>query len=372
MNFDIEDEEEKEEIDKRSQYEDKQKIHLILIFFFAIGTLIVIITLLVLRGGKSSSNQQQPTAPKQINNQEIKSMEKQRLTVFNEESNERPIAVMIDNAIGEAKHAGLQESYLNYEILVEGGLTRIMSIYKDKDVPLIGPIRSSRHYFIDYVLENDAIYVHYGWSPYAQKDEEALNINNVNGLVNPDPFRRDSKAIAPHNVFTKLPYIKSFLDRTSYNQTSENWQLLKYSATSIDLDNDTDYQAKQANSIHIPYSPSEYRTYNYDANSQYYLRSTNGKPHMDRKSEKQLHYKNIIIQRTDYEVIDQEGRIDVKTIGSGNGYLITNGKFLPIKWAKSSRSSKTIYSYENGQEITLNDGNTFIQIVPTNTNITIE
>ena len=61
-------------------------------------------------------------------------------------SNQRPIAVMIDNNIGNGRHAGLQESYLNYEIIVEGGLTRIMAVFKDKDVSLIGPVRSSRHY----------------------------------------------------------------------------------------------------------------------------------------------------------------------------------------------------------------------------------
>ena len=330
MKFDIEDED--EVVKKKSKSNNNnQKIHLILIFFFAIATLIIVITLLLLKGN-NNSNSTQPQTPTVVNNNENeKQTEKQKLTVFNVDSNERPIAVMIDNAIGDAKHAGLQESYLNYEILVEGGLTRIMSIYKDREVPLIGPIRSSRHYFIDYVLENDAIYVHYGWSPYAQADEEKLGIDNVNGLVNPDPFRRDSKAIAPHNVFSKSPYIKDFLDRTNYRQTSDKWQLLKYSSSPIDLQEDTNYTSKEANKITIPYSSYEYRIYTYDAANQYYLRSTNGKPHLDRKSGNQLHYKNIIIQRVDYEVIDSEGRIELKNIGNGNGYVITNGKFLPIK-----------------------------------------
>jgi hypothetical protein len=34
----------------------------------------------------------------------------------------------------------------------------------------MGPIRSARHYFLDYALESDAIFVHYGWSPQAEKD----------------------------------------------------------------------------------------------------------------------------------------------------------------------------------------------------------
>ena len=92
------------------------------------------------------------------------------LKIVDENSNQRPIAVMIDNNIGNEKHAGLQDSYINYEIIVEGGLTRIMALYKDKEVSLIGPVRSSRHYFLDYALESDAIYTHYGWSTYAKND----------------------------------------------------------------------------------------------------------------------------------------------------------------------------------------------------------
>ena len=103
-----------------------------------------------------------------------------KLTIFDENSNERPIAIMIDNNVGNNNHIGLQESYLNYEIIVEGGLTRIMAIFKDKNVSTIGPVRSSRHYFLDYALENDAIYTHYGWSTYAQSDISALKINNIN------------------------------------------------------------------------------------------------------------------------------------------------------------------------------------------------
>ena len=134
---------------------------------------------------------------------------KKKLTIFDENSNERPIAIMIDNNVGNNNHIGLQESYLNYEIIVEGGLTRIMAIFKDKNVSTIGPVRSSRHYFLDYALENDAIYTHYGWSTYAQSDISALKINNINGLTDETPFWRDKTIQAPHNVFTSLNKIKS-------------------------------------------------------------------------------------------------------------------------------------------------------------------
>ena len=102
--------------------------------------------------------------PNKLINKVINNEAQKELTIFDTNSTERPIAIMIDNNVENNNHAGLQESYLNYEIIVEGGLTRIMAIYKDRKVELIGPVRSSRHYFLDYALESDAIYAHYGWS----------------------------------------------------------------------------------------------------------------------------------------------------------------------------------------------------------------
>ena len=73
---------------------------------------------------------------------------------------------------------------------------------------------------------------------------------------------------------------------------------------------------------------------------------------------------------------------DLDTIGLGEGYYITNGYAVPINWNKSSRSSKTKYTYKNGvilngkdvsgQEISVSDGRTWIEIQTTKQNLTIE
>ena len=364
MKFDIDDGTERQTKKKES---GNQTLFLIIAGFLVLAAIILIVTYMALKSG--NNNKTTPQVP--VTTPTASTPVSQPLTIFDEESNERPIAVMIDNAIGDAKHAGLQESYLNYEIIVEGGITRIMAIYKDRDVNLIGPIRSSRHYFLDYALESDAIYVHYGWSPYAADDVTKLQIDNINGLTDPTPFRRDTNSVAPHNVFTRMSYLKTFLESTNYNQESSDWLLFDYSSDPVDL-TDTNYVPKTATKVNIPYSSVEYRTYAYDESHGYYLRSSNGKPQYDRKSGVQLHYKNIIIQRVPNKTMDIEGRQQLETTGTGTAYYITNGYFLPIKWSKSSRDAKTSYTYEDGTEITLNDGNTFIQIVPTDCNVTID
>lgn len=357
MKFDIETEPHK----KKPKDNKTNKLYFILLFSFLFVFLILLVTYLIL------SKDTPKRTVKPIT--QVDKKEKSSIKIYDENSNDRPIAFMIDNNIGDAYHAGLQESYLNYEIIVEGGLTRIMAIYKDKDVKLIGPIRSSRHYFIDYALENDAIYAHYGWSPQAESDIKDLKVDNINGMTDQEPYRRDEKAIAPHNVFTNTSYMKSYIEKKKYNNTSTSWKLLNISSKKIDL---SETNSSSAIKAVISYSQDEYRTYAYDEKNEYYIRSQNGKPHIDRLTKEQLHYKNIIVLKVENYSIDNEGRQSIKNIGNGEGYYITNGKYRKINWSKASRTSKTNYTYEDGTEVILNDGNTFIQIVPINSNITIE
>ena len=299
------------------------------------------------------------------------------VNIVDENSTERPLAVMIDTVIGDAQHAGLQDSYVNYEIIVEGGLTRIMAIYKDKEVGIIGPIRSARDYFVDYALEHDAVYAHFGWSPNAETAIKNLNVKNINGMTDSDPYMRDRNLPSPHNVFSSTKRLRSYFSKKGYEDYSTDWKVFTYSAQEVQLDqqesgNYLDSDLQSASKVSMTYSYSENRSYTYDSTNQYYLRSKNGSAHIDRKSGEQLHYKNIIIMKVENKTIDSEGRQQLQTTGTGTGFYITDGNALPITWKKDSRSSKTKYTYGNGSEVILNNGNTFIQIVPIDSKIVIE
>ena len=315
---------------------------------------------------------------------DIKPIVEKQLTVFDEKSNKRPIAVMIDNNVDPYSHKGLQDAFLTYECIVEGGLTRIMAIFKDVNTSTIGPVRSSRHYFLDYALESDAIYAHFGWSKFAQNDIKTLGVNNLNGLYDKG-FYRDKHYVAPHNAFTSIEKIYNAAKDKKYRTTSDDWMALKYDVDQIYLEKKyttktTDEEGKEvttispdvkvANNISMTYSPSQKRSYIYNKDEEYYLRSTNGHKHTDATTKKQYHYKNIIIEKVKNKTLDSYGRQDLDTTGTGDGYFITNGYAIPIKWNKTLRKGKTVYTYKN-EEIKVNDGNTIIQIVPINNNVTI-
>lgn len=284
-------------------------------------------------------------------------------------SKKRPIAVMINNH-NQARpyHSGIQDAYLVYEMIVEGGITRMMAIFKDQTTERIGSVRSSRHYFLDYALENDAIYVHFGWSPQAEADISILGVNNINGLYD-NAFSRDrSLPVAyEHTAITNMDKINNIISnkkyRSEYNSSNvENELLLKYSVDEVLINNKED--SIIANNIVIPYSNYMTSSYIYDEENKYYLRFANNVAHVDYITKQQYHFKNIIIQNVENYTIDSYGRQNLKNIGTGNGYFITNGYARPITWEKSSRNSKTIYKYLDGEEIKANDGNTFIQIEP--------
>lgn len=361
----------------------KRTIIIICTFIILIAASLILYYYLIHKNTNTPPNKPTPAVPKEP---EIV----KKLTIYNEDSNARPIAIMIDNNIGNNFHSGLQDSYLNYEIIVEGGLTRIMAIYKDKELSQIGPVRSARHYFIDYALESDCIYTHFGWSPYAENDIKVMGVNNINGLYDSYPFWRATHIYAPHNVFTSTTKLYEYAASKGYATETSNWKLLRYSVDEINLDKPIGYETIEnpetgkkeqvaitnkelitANNLEMSYSYYQTRGYAYDPNNKFYLRYMNGQPHIDADSKEQLHYKNIIVAYANNYQLDSYGRQDVTTTGTGQGYYLTNGYALPIIWTKESRSSKTKYTYTDGTEIVLNDGNTFIQIVPSNNPVTI-
>ena len=276
--------------------------------------------------------------------------------------NSRSVAIMIDN-VGEAKpQAGLNDAAIVYEITVEGGLTRLLAVYKDikNREETIGPVRSARPVFIDYVLENDSIFVHFGYSKRAEGDIEKLKINNVNGLVT------DS----PHNVLTNMKKIMEYAEKREYKTTSTQKSVLKYVPNEIELED-----GQTANTVNMPYTASHTVSFKYNPETKLYERYVNGKVEKDMVSKETRITKNIIITFAHNYTTDEDagyGRQEIENVGNLQGYYITNGKAIKITCSKSSRNAQTVYKDANGKEIEVNDGNTYIQIVPIDTKVTFE
>jgi hypothetical protein len=274
----------------------------------------------------------------------------------------RPVAVMIDNeGTKPLPQGGIDKAQVVYEAVVEFGITRIMAVFWNVNPDMIGPVRSARHYFLDYSMEHDAIYIHVGWSPMAERDIEKFGINNANGVKNGGWIFFDITN-DPYNwqdTYTSMDKILQYAKSAGYSQKTER-TVFRYRE---------EFRAPEEgmNAEHIELVYSSYTCgYEYNSETGMYKRYRVGKPHMERVSEKQLECANIIIQKVRNYTIegDNEGRQHLETVGKGTGYYITCGKAIEIEWSKNSRTEPTMYKDASGNEIILNPGRTWVQIMP--------
>ena len=325
------------------------------------------------QNNQNNSNQQGATEEDAIT-VDVNPVEEAKVDIIDVNSKTRPYAVVVNNTPVAVKvQTGLNKAYLVYEIPTEGNTSRLMALYKDINEDLtLGTIRSSRHNFVDYALESDAIFVHFGWSHYAEDDQKNGSINYINGLFEKPFWRNNPEHLATeHTAYTSTDKIKEYAKEKGFKTESDKTILLNYNAEDVDLSTKTD--AVAANKVVIPYGANpNVTTFVYDANSKMYNRQENGINCTDYYTKEQVNTKNIIVQKINYSVCSDNYYWDLKTIGSGEGYFITNGYAVPITWKKDSRAGKTKYYYKDGQEIEVSDGRTYIELQVNSQKLTIE
>lgn len=296
--------------------------------------------------------------------------------IFN--GNDRPIAFMIDNNTNAQPQASLNSTYMVYEIIVEGGESRLMALFKGTVADQVGPIRSARHYFIDYAMENDALYAHLGMSPQAQVTFQEFGIQHINGQVydtgkartDSSLYWRASHKKAPHNAYTNTESILKIAQGFGWKTTSDKESVLNYVTDEVELNSEDAFSVE---SVKIPYTKSHVVEYKYNSETGRYTRWSKGKKMSDEVTGEDVTTKNIIITFAENYTLDDgenKGRQDVITVGSLDGYYITNGKAIKIKCNKASRFEQTEYVDLNGNEIKVNDGNTWVNVCPIDANVT--
>ena len=292
-------------------------------------------------------------------------------------SKTRPYAVSVNNTPVAVKvQEGLNKAYMIYEIPTEGFTSRLLAFFKDQKDLTVGTIRSARHNMIDYANESDAILVHYGASHYAQNEFSQHVITHLNGNSSfwRSAFWRSNpeKLASEHTAYTSMEKITDFSTKHNYRLVSNNSRdtiLLNYSENEVLLDNFNN--VKDANSVKLPYGNIT-TVFKYNKDTKEYTKYVNDKKIKDHKTKEIMTAKNIIIVKIGYSVLPGNKYWDLKNTGTGDGFFATNGKYVPIKWEKKDRNSRTKYTYLNGEEIEVNDGRTYIELFIKSRKITIK
>ena len=313
----------------------------------------------------SENNEPKTAEENQIDVTPEPESKEEKVDIVDLKSTDRPFAISVNNTPVAVKvQEGLNKAFLVYELPTEGGTSRILAVYKDIKSLTVGTIRSARHNFVDYALESDAIFVSFGWSHYAEDDlKKNKPIDYIQGLFG-GPFWRSNpeKLASEHTAYTSIEKLRDNAQKKGFRTTStaEKSTVLKYNVEDVDISSKT--SAQVANTVDIPYGAGFRTKFVYDKDKKEYKRIENGVANVDYKTKEQVTAKNIIVQKIEYNVCDDNYYWNLHTTGSGKGYFITNGYAVPIKWSKASRGAKTKYTYTDGTEIEVSDGRTFIEI----------
>ncbi len=271
------------------------------------------------------------------------------------------MAVIIENYTPiRDQQIGLEDAAIVYESPTEGGITRFLAVYDGKPVDIIGPVRSARPYFITWASEYRAGFVHVGGSPASMANLRSnFRVFNIDEFADSRTVWRDYKYLAPHNAYTSTNKILQRLNEKKYYHPV-NVKRFPFK--------DPDEESGDIKIITIDFSITPYEVkYVYDPDSHRYVRYNGGKLHHT------IQPANIIVQFVDTQVLDAEGRLRIQTHGTGKAMVFRDGKMIEGTWEKDASinsnnqpidQSWTKFFDKNGNEIKLNRGQIWIEIVP--------
>lgn len=281
----------------------------------------------------------------------------------NEEKDTPAFMAMIENSVNSRPQSGLSYADIIYETSAEGGIPRFIALFHDNLPNVIGPIRSVRPYFLTIARAFNLPVAHCGGSEEAltsiDKDKTLMSINEIKEGTY---FWRDNSRKAPHNLYTSAENIENYIKDNSLKFTSNKFYSFDksyFNKENLDI----------CNNLKITVNSNYNTSYTYD--NGIYKKYMDSKEAIDILNNEALSFSNIIIEKTDINISNDNLHLDIKLIGEGDGYVLSQGKILPIKWKKASDTSQTLLYDTSGNEISLSPGKTIYHIIDSKNKIDI-
>lgn len=296
----------------------------------------------------------------------------------------RPLGVAIENHVDSRPQSGLTSADVIYEAVAEGGITRFLAVYYCKDAPRIGPVRSARIYFMEFLQAYGSypLYAHVGGANTPGPADALGEIrdlgwdgyNDLNQFAIPFPIYYRDYELLP-NVAT---------EHTMYSSTEKLWEYAKnkrgvgytdkngsswtqgFKAWKFKKD---EPQTASADTITFDFwTPGAYSvTWKYDVANNSYKRTNGSKPHLDNNSNTTLVAKNVaIVFMKESSANDgyEGGHLLYKTTGSGKAIVFQDGKAITGQWERGKVTNTLTFFDASGHEISFNRGQTFVEVVP--------
>lgn len=264
--------------------------------------------------------------------------------------------IMIENSPDARPQSGLKQAGIVYEAIAEGGITRFLALYQEAKPQLIGPVRSVRMYYVDWVAPYNASVAHIGGSAAALAEVRNGSYRDIDQFFNAPYYWRATDRYAPHNVYTSFEKLDALNSSKGYTSSSfAAWPRQDGKAS----------EAPNAASVDINFSSALFNThYDYDKASNTYLRSIGGEDSNDREDGR-ITPSVVIAMKVNMALVMEDGyRGSITTTGTGEAIIFQNGVATTATWNKANRATAIKFTDTNGNEIKLNRGQTWVAAVP--------
>jgi hypothetical protein len=265
-------------------------------------------------------------------------------------------AIMIENSPDARPQSGLKAAGVVFEAIAEGGITRFLALYQQEKPQLIGPVRSVRLYYVDWLAPFQPSVAHVGGSLFALNEVRNGKYRDIDQFFNGGSYWRATDRYAPHNVYTSFAKLDALNAAKGYNESAVAGFARKDPAPS---------KTPNATQIAINISGPLYNTtYTYDAKTNTYPRSLAGKAHTDREAG-QIAPTTVIAMNVNMTLVMEDGyREQITTTGEGKATIFQDGVATNVTWHKADRNTQLSFTDETGKPVALDRGQTWIAAVP--------
>jgi DUF3048 family protein len=282
-----------------------------------------------------------------------------------------PIAVMIDDLLPARPQSGFSAASVVWQAPAEGGIPRYMMVFQENIPGDVGPVRSSRLYYIAWAAELRAVYIHAGGSPQALATLRAKGsgqyVYNADEFRWGGSFRRIPTRFPPHNLYTTGKQLRGLVKATGAKDGPLTWPWTFGPEASLG-------RRPVGGRIQVLYGNQNAIRYDYDRISNTYLRSVTGeKRQIDASTGQRVAPKNVIVMLMHFGPLNDgsnHGRLEAQVTGTGPAWISTNGITIRGTWSKKSMTAPTRFLDGHGKPVQLTVGQTFVQVLQAGASIT--
>ncbi len=297
---------------------------------------------------------------------------------------QRSVAVVINNSHAAMPQRGISAADAIYEYQTEGGQTRLLAVFADVNtIPEIGSLRSARILSTDLAAGNNSVFIHFGRNARVPDHISQYGIDHIDGNscsagVYSSANYADGYVDLPAGLFfwrdavwksqraiehTAVTDGRHILEAIEYNEIpmidNENNMLFNF-VPDNSADIATGDPCEQINVYFSGTNPDALFTY--DPLTGLYSKSQYGNPQIDETTGTQISFTNVFVL---YANIQPHGdtTIDAYLEDGGEGWYVSGGRIVPITWDKPSPNDPIVVYNENGEELEVNRGRSYICIV---------